>query len=114
MREHPDLPPNPCANVDFHGTRRRRVEASASRLREWGRAVLTLSPVMRDLQLFMLLTGRRRGASIEASRAAAGPTAELPVVGWAGSHSPRSALRSRVRMTLCWRGESRANQSLET
>jgi integrase len=66
MREHPDLPPNPCANVDFHGTRRRRVEASASRLREWGRAVLTLSPVMRDLQLFMLLTGMRRTASVEA------------------------------------------------
>jgi hypothetical protein len=30
MREHPDLPPNPCANVDFHGTRRRQVEARAA------------------------------------------------------------------------------------
>jgi integrase len=66
MREHPDLPPNPCANVDFHGTRRRRVEAGPERLREWGRAVLKLSPVMRDLQLFMLLTGMRRTASVEA------------------------------------------------
>jgi integrase len=35
-------------------------------LREWGNAVLTLSPVMRDLQLFMLLTGMRRTASVEA------------------------------------------------
>jgi integrase len=66
MREHTDLPPNPCANVDFHGTRRRRVEAGPERLREWGRAVLTLSTVMRDLQLFMLLTGMRRTASVEA------------------------------------------------
>jgi integrase len=66
MREHPDLPPHPCANVDFHGTRRRRVEAGPERLREWGKAVLTLSPVMRDLQLFVLLTGMRRTASVEA------------------------------------------------
>src|ERR1700730_18530679 len=66
MREHPELPPNPCANVDFHGTRRRRIEASADRLREWGRAVMTLSPVKRDLQLFMLLTGMRRTAAVEA------------------------------------------------
>jgi integrase len=66
MREHPELPPNPCANVDFHGTRRRRVEASADRLREWGRGVLTLSPLKRDLQLFMLLTGMRRTAAVEA------------------------------------------------
>ena len=65
MREHMELPPNPCANVDFHGTRRRRVEAGPERLREW-RAVLTLSPGMRDLQLFMLLTGMRRTASVEA------------------------------------------------
>ena len=57
MREHPNLPPNPSANVDLHGTRRRRVEASAERLRDRGKAVLTLSPVKRDLNLFMLLTG---------------------------------------------------------
>jgi hypothetical protein len=43
MREHPELPPNPCVNVDFHGTRRRRVEAGPERLREWGKAVMTLS-----------------------------------------------------------------------
>ena len=66
MREHPELPLNPCANVDFHGTRRRRVEANPEQLREWGRAVMTLSPVMRDLNLFMLLTGMRRTATIEA------------------------------------------------
>jgi integrase len=66
MREHPELTPNPCANVDLHGIRRRRVEAGADRLREWGEAVLTLSPVKRDLQLFMLLTGMRRTAAVEA------------------------------------------------
>jgi integrase len=66
MREHPELPPNPCVNVDFHGTRRRRVEAGPERLREWGKAVMTLSPVKRDLQLFMLLTGMRRTAAVEA------------------------------------------------
>jgi len=25
-REHPDLPPNPCENVDFNGARRRRQD----------------------------------------------------------------------------------------
>jgi hypothetical protein len=38
-------------------------EAGPERLRERGR--LRLSPVMRDLQLFMLLTGMRRTASVE-------------------------------------------------
>src|SRR5690349_13260747 len=36
LREHPDLPPNPTANVDFHGAKRRTVDANADRLMEWG------------------------------------------------------------------------------
>jgi integrase len=65
-REHPDLPPNPCENVDFHGVRRRTVDLAPERLRAWGQAVLGLKPIRRDLQLFMMLTGMRRTASCEA------------------------------------------------
>lgn len=69
LREHPDLPSNPTGNVDFHGVKKRKVDADADRLRKWGRAVLELAPVRRDLHLFMLLTGMRRTASCEAMRA---------------------------------------------
>jgi len=66
LREHPDLPPNPCGNVDYHGLRRRKVDAGADRLKVWGAAVLGLHPVRRDLNLFMLLTGMRRTSVCEA------------------------------------------------
>lgn len=68
LREHPDLPSNPTANVDFHGVKKRKVDADADKLKAWGKAVLDLSPVRRDLHLFMLLTGMRRTASCEAKR----------------------------------------------
>lgn len=66
LREHPELPPNPCGNVDYHGLRRRKVDANANKLRAWGEAVLKLHPVRRDLHLFMMMTGMRRGAACEA------------------------------------------------
>ncbi|KCB46997.1 site-specific recombinase, phage integrase family [Bordetella hinzii 1277] len=66
LREHPDLPPNPCANVDYHGIKRRKVDANIDKLRVWGKAVLTLHPVRRDLHLFMMLTGMRRTSACEA------------------------------------------------
>jgi integrase len=66
LREHPDLPPNPTANVDFHGVKRRSVDANGERLRSWGSTVLGLHPVRRDLHLFMVLTGMRRTAACEA------------------------------------------------
>ncbi len=66
LREHPDLPPNPCGNVDYHGLRRREVDAPTDRLRAWGKAVLGLHPVRRDLHLFMVLTGMRRTSACEA------------------------------------------------
>ncbi|WIH03946.1 tyrosine-type recombinase/integrase [Xanthomonas translucens pv. graminis] len=66
LREHPDLPPNPCGNVDYHGLRRRKVAAPTDRLRAWGKAVLGLHPVRRDLHLFMVLTGMRRTSACEA------------------------------------------------
>jgi integrase len=56
----------PDSRATSPGIRSRRVEAGPERLREWGKAVLTLTPVMRDLQLFMLMTGMRRTASVEA------------------------------------------------
>jgi integrase len=65
-REHPDLPPNPVENVDFHARRRRRVDLSPDLLLAWGGAVLALAPVRRDLALFTLLTGMRRTAGSEA------------------------------------------------
>ena len=66
LREHPELPANPSANVDYHGLRRRKVEVEAERLRAWGKAVLGLHPVRRDLHLFMILTGMRRTSACEA------------------------------------------------
>ncbi|WP_099604774.1 tyrosine-type recombinase/integrase [Stenotrophomonas maltophilia] len=66
LREHPNLPPNPCGNVDYHGLRRRKVDAPTDRLRAWGKAVLGLHPVRRDLHLFMVLTGMRRTSACEA------------------------------------------------
>ncbi len=67
LREHPNLPPNPTANVDYHGMRRRKVDANADKLKTWGKAVLAIdNPVRRDLHLFMILTGMRRTAALEA------------------------------------------------
>lgn len=66
LREHPELPANPCLNVDYHGLKRRKVDANADQLKAWGKAVLELSPVRRDLHLFMLLSGMRRTAACEA------------------------------------------------
>lgn len=66
LREHPDLPANPTANVDFHGLKRRKVDANTERLRTWGEAVLKLHPVRRDLHLMMMLTGLRRTSACEA------------------------------------------------
>jgi integrase len=66
LREHPNLPSNPCGNVDYHGLRRRKVDAPTDRLKAWGKAVLGLHPVRRDLHLFMVLTGMRRTSACEA------------------------------------------------
>lgn len=65
LREYPDLPANPTANVDYHGLRRRKVDVEAARLLVWGKAVLGLHPVRRDLHLFMMLTGMRRTSACE-------------------------------------------------
>ena len=66
LREHPELPGNPTANVDYHGLRRRKVDSNADKLRAWGKAVLALHPVRRYLHLFMILTGMRRTSACEA------------------------------------------------
>lgn len=66
LREHPDLPSNPTTNVDYHGLRRRKVDVDAERLLAWGKVVLGLNPVRRDLHLFMILTGMRRTSVCEA------------------------------------------------
>jgi integrase len=66
LREHPDLPPNPTRNVDYHGPKRRKVDATSDKLAAWGKAVLALAPIRRDMHLFFLLTGMRRTAGITA------------------------------------------------
>jgi integrase len=77
LREHPDLPANPTANVDYHGLKRRKVDANADKLRAWGKAVVALgSPVRRDLHLFMILTGMRRTAACEAKAEQLNPTGD--------------------------------------
>lgn len=66
LREHPDLPANPTANVDYHGLKRRKVDVDNERLKAWGKTVLQLHPVRRDLHLLMILTGMRRTSACEA------------------------------------------------
>lgn len=81
LREHPDLPSNPTANVDYHGLRRRKVDTNGDRLRAWGKKVLELSPVRRDMHLFFILSGMRRTAGITARRehvAASGEALHVP------------------------------------
>jgi integrase len=68
LREHPELPPNPASNVDFNGVKRRKVDPSAAKLNAWGKAVLKLDPVRRDLALFFILSGMRRTATVTARR----------------------------------------------
>jgi integrase len=68
LREHPDLPPNPTRNVDYHGVKRRKVDANPDKLKAWGKAVMALTPIRRDLHFFFLLSGMRRTAGITAIR----------------------------------------------
>ena len=68
LREYPELPPNPTANVDFHGVKRRKVDANVEKLKAWGKAVVTLDPIRRDMALFFLLSGMRRTASLTVQR----------------------------------------------
>ena len=63
-RQHPDLPANPCENVDFRGTRRRAVDLDPADLLAWGPATLALpDAVRRDLHLFLILSGMRSAAA---------------------------------------------------
>ncbi len=64
LREQPDLPPNPTINVDWHGIRQRKVDLDEKKLLAWGSAVVVIqNPVLRDINLFMALTGMRTGAA---------------------------------------------------
>jgi integrase len=64
MREQPDLPSNPTINVDWHGLRQRKIDLDEKKLKAWGEAVVAIpNPVLRDVNLFMALTGMRSGAT---------------------------------------------------
>lgn len=67
LRGHPELPPNPCINVDFFRVKREKTELPLSQLHVWYKAVAALdNPIRRDYLLFVLHTGQRRTSAAEA------------------------------------------------
>ena len=61
LRGHPELPANPCINVDFFRVKHEQTELPLSQLHQWYRHVATLdNPIRRDYLLFVLHTGQRR------------------------------------------------------
>ena len=62
MRQHEDLPVNPCINIDWFAKKRRQAAIPKDDLSKWYREVMAISnPVRRDLLLFMLFSGLRSG-----------------------------------------------------
>lgn len=61
MKQHPELPSNPCINVDWFKVERRRTALPPEKLRAWHDAISRLpNPVRRDYLRFVLFTGQRR------------------------------------------------------
>ncbi len=60
LREDPSLPPNPTVAVVFNKETRRNWAMAKGDLPPWWARVKKLSPLFRDLHLFLLLTGLRR------------------------------------------------------
>ena len=60
LREDPTLPPNPTVAVTFNKESRRDWAMSKEELPAWFEKVQTLSPIFRDLHIFLLFTGLRR------------------------------------------------------
>lgn len=61
LREDPDLPANPIANIDWFKVEAYKPELTLERLPEWRKAVEKVeNPIKRDLLLFLLHTGLRR------------------------------------------------------
>jgi integrase len=66
LRGHPELPANPCINIDWFVTGREKKELPLSQLHKWHRHVLEMdNPIRRDYLLFTLHTGLRRQSATE-------------------------------------------------
>ncbi len=67
LKQHPELPGNPCINVDWFKVERRRTAMSPEKLHAWYGAISQLAnPVRRDYLRFVLFTGQRRRSAAEA------------------------------------------------
>jgi integrase len=67
LREHPELPANPCINVDFFKIERHGA-LPVSELHKWHKSVLGLeNSIRRDFLIFTLHTGLRRKSASEAA-----------------------------------------------
>ena len=60
LREDPTLPPNPTSAVVFNKETRRNWALAKATLPSWWARVQTITPIVRDLHLFLLFTGLRR------------------------------------------------------
>ncbi|MGH7734307.1 MAG: site-specific integrase, partial [Gemmatimonadales bacterium] len=66
LRQHPELPANPCGNVDWFRLKTERTAIPEAVLPEWYKRVQGVeNPVRRDYLLFTLFSGMRRTAVAE-------------------------------------------------
>lgn len=67
LRQHPELPANPCINIDWFKSERKRSAIPSMKLGDWYEAVGRIAnPVRRDYLLFVLFTGQRRQSAATA------------------------------------------------
>jgi integrase len=65
LRAHPELPANPCINVDWFKVVREKNELPLTRVHEWFKHVAEMTnSIRRDLLLFTLHTGLRRTSAL--------------------------------------------------
>jgi len=61
LREHPELPSNPCVNVDWFNVQTQRTAIPMESLADWWKGVMEIgNPVRRDYLLLVLFSGLRR------------------------------------------------------
>lgn len=61
LREHPELPANPCINVDWYVVNTQRSAIPMEALATWYQGVMKIeNPIRRDWLLFVLFSGLRR------------------------------------------------------
>jgi integrase len=64
QRQHPELPPAPTGNVDFHEEKPREAVVTVEQLPGWWSGVQTIeNAIRRDFYIWLLFTGCRRGES---------------------------------------------------